>query len=217
MKTDDELRQDVNDELNWEPGVHASEIDVDVKNGAVTLSGTVCSYPERWTAENAALRVHGAKSVESDLRVRLHESHRREDAAIRQVVEEVLGSHSALSDSDISVSVEDGWVILSGNVELQHQRQAADDVAGHLTGVTGLTNDIAVASPVSATAVKSDIELALQRVAATDAQGIHVEVQGTSVKLTGNVRGAAERHSATQSAWATPGVTSVVDQLVEPY
>jgi osmotically-inducible protein OsmY len=47
MKTDDELRQDVNDELEWEPGVHASEIDVSVEDGSVTLTGTVCSYPER--------------------------------------------------------------------------------------------------------------------------------------------------------------------------
>ena len=216
MKTDDELRQDVNDELEWEPGVHASEIDVDAQNGNVTLTGTVCSYSEKWTAENAALRVRGAKSVDSDLRVRLHESHRREDEAIQRAVENVLEWRSALSGNDISVSVKDGWVTLSGCVKWQYQRLAAADVATHLTGVTGLTNDIYLESPVSASAVKNDIDLALKRAAATDAQGIHVEIHGSSVTLTGTVRSAAQRRSATESAWAAPGVTSVVDRLVEP-
>jgi osmotically-inducible protein OsmY len=122
-----------------------------------------------------------------------------------------------LSGSEISVGVKDGWVTLSGSVKWQYQRLAAADGASHLTGVTGLTNDIYLESPVSASAVKNDIDLALKRAAATDGQNIHVEVHGSSVKLTGTVRSAAERHSATQSAWAAPGVTSVVDQLVESY
>jgi osmotically-inducible protein OsmY len=149
--------------------------------------------------------------------VRLHESHRREDEAIQLAVQNVLEWRSSLSGNDITVSVEDGWVTLSGCVRWQYQRLAAADGARHLTGVTGLTNDICLDSPVSASAVKNDIELALQRAAATDAQNIRVEVHGSSVKLTGTVRSAAERHSATQSAWSAPGVTSVVDELVEPY
>ena len=217
MKSDDNLRQDINDELEWEPGVHASEIDVDVDNGAVTLTGTVCSYSERWAAENAALRVHGAKSVESDLTVRLHESHRRDDEAIQLAVQNMLEWRSSLSGSDITATVEDGWVTLSGRVRWQYQRLAAADGASHLTGVTGLTNDIELESSVSVTAVKNDIDQALKRAAATDAQNIHVEVNGSSVKLTGTVRSAAERHCANQSAWSAPGVTSVVDELVEPY
>jgi osmotically-inducible protein OsmY len=41
MKTDLELRDDVLDELRWEPAVNAAEIGVAVKNGVVTLTGTV--------------------------------------------------------------------------------------------------------------------------------------------------------------------------------
>ena len=99
----------------------------------------------------------------------------------------------------------------------QYQREAAADGVRYLTGVTGLTNDICLDSPVSASGVKKDIEMALERAAATDAKDIHVDVRGSSVTLTGAVRSAAERQAATDAEWAAPGVTSVVDKLATTY
>jgi osmotically-inducible protein OsmY len=155
--------------------------------------------------------------VESDLRVRLREPHRREDRAIERAVDNALDLRSSLSGGDRSVTVEDGWASLGGSVRWQYQRSSALDNAQNLTGAMDVTDDRSLDLPVSATAVKNDIELALARAAANDARKIHVEIQGSSVKLTGNVRSAAERHAATQSALATPGVTNVIDQMVEPY
>jgi osmotically-inducible protein OsmY len=149
--------------------------------------------------------------------VRLHASHLREDEVLKRAVQTMLEWRSSLAGNDIHVAVEDGWVTLSGSVASQYQRLAAADGASDLTGVTGLTNDIVLDSPVTVRAVRNEIALALERTAAADAHNIHVEVHGSGVKLTGTVRNAAERQSATESAWATPGVTSVVDELVEPY
>jgi osmotically-inducible protein OsmY len=50
MKSDRELQIDVLDELRWEPGVNATDIAATVKDGVVTLEGTVDSFAEKWDA-----------------------------------------------------------------------------------------------------------------------------------------------------------------------
>ena len=60
MQTNDELRQDVEDELEWEPSVDQRQIGVAVKGGIVTLTGHVPSLAEKTNAERAVERVRGA-------------------------------------------------------------------------------------------------------------------------------------------------------------
>lgn len=69
MKTDKELKQDVREELRWEPGVHAGHINVSVKDGVVRLEGEVESYGEKWAAEKAAIRVPDVKTVATRIEV----------------------------------------------------------------------------------------------------------------------------------------------------
>jgi osmotically-inducible protein OsmY len=71
MKIDMELKRDVEDELEWEPALDASEIGVSVKDGIVTLSGWTRSFPERRAAERATFRVHNVKGVANEIEVRL--------------------------------------------------------------------------------------------------------------------------------------------------
>ena len=70
---------------------------------------------------------------------------------------------------------------------------------------------------ISQAAVKSDIEDALKRSAASEAKKIAVEVQGSSVTLSGSVHNWSERDTARQSAWRTPGVTHVTDNIAASY
>ena len=51
MKTDNELRHDVELQLEWEPSVDERRIGVSVVDGVVTLTGEVGSYAEKWKAE----------------------------------------------------------------------------------------------------------------------------------------------------------------------
>lgn len=63
-KIDDrELRQKVIEELDWDPSIDASAIGVSAKDGIVTLSGSVSSYPQKKNAERAAKRVAGVRAV----------------------------------------------------------------------------------------------------------------------------------------------------------
>jgi osmotically-inducible protein OsmY len=61
--TDLEVKNNVESELSWEPGIDAAEIGVAVKDGIVTLTGRVLSYWEKVEAEQPAARVLGVKAI----------------------------------------------------------------------------------------------------------------------------------------------------------
>jgi osmotically-inducible protein OsmY len=213
MKTDSQLQQDVSAELAWEPSVHAAQIGVEVKDGVVTLAGEVSSYAEKWNAERAAQRVAGVQALAVELSVKLSGLGLRSDADIARSVENVLSWTSFLPADAVKVLVEGGWVTLSGEVDWQYQRQAAADAVRYLLGVTGVSDQIAVKPQVVAGSVKADIDAALKRRAASDAQTISVGVLGADVTLSGTVHSWAERALATDTAWSTPGVRNVLDKM----
>ena len=218
MKTDIQLQQDVLAELKWEPSVHAAEIGVEVKDGIVTLAGHVSTYAEKWDAERAAQRVSGVKALAIEMDVRLAGSSKRTDADVARSVENVLHWNSTLPKDSVKVMVESGWITLSGEVDWEYQRQAAAKAVRYLTGITGVRNQIAIKKPtVSLSAVKSDIEAALKRRATANAHKISVEVHGADVTLTGRVDNWSEREAARHSAWGTPGVRNVVDNITVGY
>jgi osmotically-inducible protein OsmY len=217
MKTDTQLQQDVIAELNWEPSVNPADIGVEVKDGVVTLSGHVSSYSEKWNAERAAQRVSGVMALAVEMDVNLFGWSKRTDADIAGSVENVLQWTTLMPRDTVKVKVEDGWVTLSGEVDWEYQRQTAHDAIRPLMGVTGVSNDIKIKSKVSSALVKSDIEAALKRRAATDAGNISVEVKGNDVTLTGKVHSWSERELATNSAWCTPGVNKVKDNMTINY
>jgi osmotically-inducible protein OsmY len=217
MKTDAQVQQDVMAELEWEPSLNAAQIGVEVKDGIVTLAGHVGSYGEKWDAERAAQRVAGVKALAVEMDVTLAGSSTRIDADIARAAENVLQWMSYLPKDAVKVMVEGGWITLSGDVDWEYQRQAAAGAVRYLMGVKSVSNDIAVKPKVSVSAVKSDIEAALNRCAKIDAQKILVKVQGDDVTLSGTVQSWAEHDSAMDSAWATPGVRNVVDNMAVAY
>ncbi len=217
MKTDAQLKQDVISELKWEPAIHAGEIGVAVHNGIVTLAGHVGSYGEKWDAERAAQRVFGVKALAIEIDVALEVDSQRNDADIAHAVQNVLHWTTYLPSNDVNIMVEDGWVTLSGEVNWNFQRETAVAAIRYLKGVKGVSNDIGIRSQVYSGVIKSDIEAALKRRAHSDAEHIGVDVQGADVTLTGTVHSWFERDLVRNSAWGTPGVKKVVDNMVVAY
>ena len=217
MKSDSQLQQDVLAELKWEPCVTASTIGVEVRSGIVTLAGQVGSYSEKWHAERAAQRVSGVDALAVELKVKLPGLGSRTDADIALSVESVLLWSTSVPDGAVKVMVENGFVTLTGDVGWQYQKQAAADSVRNILGVTGVSNQIAIKPTVNVSVVKSEIEAALKRSASEDARKIIVEVHGADVTLKGKVANWAERECATTSAWGTPGVRSVRDEMTLEY
>ena len=69
MKTDIDLRDEIQTELRYERSITASDIEVDVNDGRVTLTGQVGSPEQRAAAERAAQRVVGTKDVNCEINV----------------------------------------------------------------------------------------------------------------------------------------------------
>ena len=211
--TDKDLKQHVQNALDYEPGVDASDIGVSVDDGVVTLRGNVTSYREKIAAERVALRVFGVKALANDLAVRLVSDYQKTDTEIAQAAVNALKWHTAVPDDRVTITVKDGWIALAGTLEWQYQKDAAARAVRDLTGVKGVTNDIQVQSRVKTIDVRDKIEAALKRSAEIDARRINVTAQDGKVILSGNVHSWAERREAEQAAWAAPGVSQVEDRL----
>jgi hypothetical protein len=86
MKTDAEIQKDVVDELLWEPLLKSSQIRVFVKNGVVTLSGTVNTYAKKAAAEKAVKLVLGMQVHAKSLEVKISPGTKKSNAEIAEVV-----------------------------------------------------------------------------------------------------------------------------------
>jgi osmotically-inducible protein OsmY len=200
-------------ELSWDPSIHAAQIGVEAKDGIVTLAGHVSSYSDKWNAERTAQRVSGIRAITVEIDVKLPGSSKRTDVDVANSVENALVWATDLLQGNLKVIVENGWVTLGGNVDWDYQRQSAASAIRHLTGVRGVSCDIAVKPKVSMSDVKSDIEAALKRRAISESQKIIVAVDGSSITLSGTAHSWSERELATHSVWGTPGVQHVVNEI----
>lgn len=214
MKSNSELQRDVADELRWQSSVREAEIGVAAKDGVVTLTGTVDSFAQKLAAEKAAKAVMGVRAVAEELVVKLPFSSKRTDTEIAHAAVNALRWNTEVPADRLKVIVEGGWVTLSGEVDYQFQKSAADEIVRCLTGVTGMSNAITVKhAQASAVEVSDEIRKALKRSATVDADRITVTSKEGKVVLSGTVRSWAERVDAEDAAWSAPGVFVVDDRI----
>ena len=217
MKNNSELQKDVQDAIQWEPLLHAAEIGVTVKDGVVTLTGTVDNYAKKSEAEDATKNVAGVKAVVEKIEVRFSNSWSKSDNEIATEVLNALKWNWQIPNDNVKVKVENGWVTLEGELNWDYQRVAARQAVEKLMGVKGVTNNTKVKPDSKDSLEAKDIKRALDRNWSIDANDIDVSVSGTKVTLTGTVVSWYQKDEAEKIAWKAPGVWSVVNDLVVEY
>lgn len=218
MRSDSDIKRDVEQELRWDPEINSDDIGVAVKAGVVTLSGFVRSYSEKYEAERDAKHVSGVVGLANDIEVRLPSLDERPDPDIAREAATAIKSQLPSAHERITPTVRNGWVTLEGDVEWNYQRILAENAVRRLKGVKGISNLIQVKPQVAPSDVKRKIEETLKRHAELEADEITVEANGGEVILRGKVRSWAERQDAERAAWQAPGVTKVDNRItVSPF
>ncbi len=213
-RSDSTIKHDVQQELDWTPGIEATAIGVAVDDGVVTLSGTVDSFSERIQASRAALRVQGVHALADDLVVRAAARALHTDAEIAKMVHQALDADDTVPAGHLQVEVADHTVTLHGSVPWHFQRLAAIRDAERVPGVKYVLNHVELTPRPTATDTEARIAQAFVRHAQLDADRLDVSVRDSVVTLTGRVGSAAEKREAELAAWRSPHVTDVQNLLI---
>ncbi len=217
MKSDSEIKRNVEAELKWAPEIDETDVAVNVVQRIVTLTGFVHSYPEKSWAEAAVKRVAGVAGVANDIEVRLPARDTVSDPEIARDIVTALRRALPGTWENIQPLVHKGHVMLEGSVEWHYQRDIADDAARAVRGVVSLGNSIRIhpqpKKTMAPAEIKKKIEEAFRRQAQIDAGHVSVQTSGAEVTLRGEVGSWAERDQAEKTAWSAPGITSVKNEL----
>ena len=213
MKTDSQLKKDVLAELEWDPEIHAAAIGVGVKDGVVTVSGHLGTYAEKFAIERALRRIEGVRATAMEVDVTLSPMHRRSDSDIAAAAAQALKWQARVPAEKLRVSVEHGWIHLSGEVDWEFQRRAAEKAVRPLMGVVGVSNEITLAAKALPSDLSTRISEALQRQAMRESKRVEVAVDGAKVTLRGTVHSWQERDAVQGAVWAAPGVRTVINEI----
>lgn len=218
MKTDEDIKKDVLEELNWQPDIDETQIGVIVEEGIVTLTGTLDSFAKKLAAERAVKKVAGVRGLAMDVQVLFGEAFKRTDSEIARAAADALKWNATVPQEHIMLKVEDGRVFLSGKLEWGYQKYAAINVLRHLQGVREVhAEDLVVEPRIRVVDVRHKIERALERLADVDATSVEVDVHGDTVFLKGSVRSVIEKEAAEHAAFRAPGVRKVINELKVRY
>jgi osmotically-inducible protein OsmY len=134
-RADADTEAAVLDALNADDQLHAADIDVESRDGTVTLRGLVELAFQRDRAERVALEVGGVSHVHNELKVWLTVS---ADDVAERVTDAIVGAEQ------ITVDVVDNDVTLTGTVASRADLDAALAAAANAPGVAEVHNHLSV-------------------------------------------------------------------------
>lgn len=213
MKSDAELKQDVEAELAWDPAIKAAAIGVAVKDGVVTVSGHLENYAEKWAVEDALRRIGGVKAIALELDVALSPDHHRSDTDIANAAQAALKWHALIPPSAVRVTVSNGWITLDGEMDWEYQRKSAENALRNLKGVMGITNLIKLKPRPLISDLQQRVQSALTRQAIREAKKLDIQFKDGTVTLKGAVHSWHERDAVAGALWSVPGVRLVINEL----
>lgn len=177
-------------------GVRPGSLLVEVAGGVATLSGAVRTYAEKLAAGNAAARVPRLQRIDNLILVEPTPPDAWSDDALLTIVASVLRWDARVPEGRVTVDVLDGHVILTGSVDKDADRTAAEAAVSTLVGVRGVWNRITVPARPAGPQAKAAVRRSLARWLGRDGRRVRVVVRDAAIELHGRVASPAERRAA---------------------
>ncbi len=207
----------VQERLASDAATGGHKIEVITDDGVVALSGMVDNILAKERAARLAETIRGVRSVVNNISVWTPE---RSDAQIRADVMMALATNPATGPWGIEMDVADGVIALRGGVNSWYEKQLAQKVAGSVSGVKDVVNEITVDYEQDRpdSEIAAEIRERLRWDVLVDDELIDISVVDGMVALSGIVGSAAEKRYAVSDAWvANVGDVKADDLKVESW
>jgi osmotically-inducible protein OsmY len=217
VRGDSEIRDDVQASLDRDVYLTDLPIEVSVRNGVVTLEGTVGNLYERDRALSGARWVRGVARVVDRLVVNWSDDTKvaatrpiPTDVQLQARVRAELDQDWRLDPTRITIDADMGDVTLRGTVNSREERTIAERDARDVVGVAWVTNRIMTEiDPHDDRIIRDDVMYRLDTDFATADLGLDATVHRGVVTLTGETFSWFERTHAAELAADVPGVKEV--------
>ncbi|WP_158849216.1 BON domain-containing protein [Algibacter sp. L1A34] len=159
MKTDCQIKQDILDELVFQPNIEENQIGVVVEDGVVMLTGVVDDFSIKVAAKKAVRKVKGVRAVAEDIEIKYGTDYQKTDLEIAKAIVYAFKENTAIPETKIEIEVSDGWVNLSGEVTFPYEKEAAKKATEIILGVKGINNAIVIKPTVNPETIKGKSNL----------------------------------------------------------
>jgi osmotically-inducible protein OsmY len=214
---DEATRAAVEAELEWLPTESSANLGVSVNHGVVELSGEVDTLTARYRAVRAAERVVGVTTVVDHVVVAGEPEAVAGDIELAKRIRSILDWYQTIPGDRIRAEVVDGTVTLTGSVDWNDHRRAAERAIRSLVGVKSVSSRITLSPRPAPSDFTDQLREAIRRRWALGEAQITVHCDGNEVYLEGTVPTLTARRLASDIAWRHPSVCEVYNNLrVEP-
>lgn len=197
-------------------------IQVQSKDGAVTLTGSVATKDHKVIAGETVANIPEVKSVDNQLVVKSEQPSEMSDAWLLTKVKTTLLFHRSVSAAT-EVGVQNGIVTLSGGADNQAQKELTTEYAADIDGVKEVKNDMRMATSskeqttlgdkIDDASITAMVKMTLLSHRSTSSFKTSVTTKQGVVTLAGAAKNSAERELAGKLASDVNGVQSVQNQM----
>lgn len=215
-RTDEQIKKDIVDQLYWDSRVDASDIKVEVSGGEVTLSGTAPNFESLKAAENDTWIIPGVLAVNNQMTLEYpSEMTLPSDSEIQSNIRNSLIWKPYIDEKNIQVTVDNHIVKLTGTVDSYWKKMKAEEIAYDVLGVMNVQNELGVVPTrdIVDKIIAQEIMSALDRNIYVDPDSLDVKVEDGAVHVSGTVPNWRAYQETLDTAYYTPGVKSVTDDL----
>ena len=226
-QTDDRIQSSAKDSYVFRTYLKDDSINVNSKDGIVTLTGTVKDESNKGLAQETVANLPGVSSVDNQLVINGQQPAENSDGWIGMKVKSALFFNRNVSAVNTEVDVTNGVVTLKGPADSQAQKDLTGEYAKDINGVKSVDNQMTIAeagsqpnqptqpkdNKIDDASITAQVKMAFLTHHSTSAFKTGVSTTNGVVTLTGDATSGAAKDMAAKVAGDVNGVTSVVNNM----